>query len=710
MLNGTRTFGNMKALLFTTVALVLSATAFTSPALANYGDKVSDGFIYTDNGSEVTITSCENQNFCGTSIVIPSTIDSMPVTAVAEYAFAYNNSDITDVSLPNTLTTIGRHAFIGDDWIGSINIPDSVTSMGDSAFYGCQGLTSITIGTGLTQIPPFAFTGASSLANLSLPNTLTTVGEGAFRNSGLVHLTIPASVTSIGDQAFGSDSYLQTVIFKGNAPTSISVGAFNGSSYATLYRSPTLTGYGNDGGHFPAVDQWDTRGLLVASDVSYYLIGDNAVFTGCAPTACSGDVTIPASINGHPVTGISNGAFQDATGLTSVTIPNTVTTIGGSAFQGATALASITIPNTVTTIDASAFQGATALTTVTFAPGSTLRYIGDFAFWGDTNLTGFTIPNTVTDIGNYAFTSNTSMTSITIPSSVASLGVCDFLGNTALESVTFAPGSTLTHIPTATFSSDNKLASVSLPASLVTIGEDAFYGTTSLVNITIPSNVTTLGPYSFQNATGLKDVTFSGVSKLTTVGTAAFMASGLEHITLPKSVTAIGNQAFVDSASLATVVFSGNAPSVGLNAFSGVASGAKAQRLLTLTGYGDNGSSFNGLVVTDGLGWAWPLTPATPVVTVTKTGITLTTSVATAGAGVLSQVATTKVGRLTATWCKTSRSASLPGTYTLTCKLSSHARTSLRKAGMNITLKTTLALTRGKKATVSQAVRVDRAK
>jgi len=77
-------------------------------------------------------------------------------------------------------------------------------------------------------------------------------------------------------------------------------------------------------------------------------------------------VKIPATIQGRPVTGILDRAFQDMTSLTGITIPNTVTSIQSQAFIGCTSLTSITIPNSVKTIGANAFKNCTSLTSVTF--------------------------------------------------------------------------------------------------------------------------------------------------------------------------------------------------------------------------------------------------------------------------------------------------------------------------------------------------------
>ena len=119
----------------------------------------------------------------------------------------------------------------------------------------------------------------------------------------------------------------------------------------------------------------------------------------------SGEVTIPATVtyndNQYRVTSIGYGAFRDCSGLTSITIPNSVTTIGEYAFHGCSGLTSITIPSSVTTIGNIAFYGCTGLTSITI-PNSVTN-IGNSAFAGCTGLTSITIPNSVTTIGEYAF-------------------------------------------------------------------------------------------------------------------------------------------------------------------------------------------------------------------------------------------------------------------------------------------------------------------
>ena len=140
-----------------------------------------------------------------------------------------------------------------------------------------------------------------------------------------------------------------------------------------------------------------------------------------------GEIVIPESVindaTSYTVIGIGTYAFFHCSGLTSVTIPNSVTSISSGAFSGCSGLTSLTIPNSVTSIH-DAFDGCSGLTSITIPDSVT--YINSWAFEGCSGLTSVTIGNSVTCIDAYAFYKCSSLTSITIGKSVTTIGMGAF--------------------------------------------------------------------------------------------------------------------------------------------------------------------------------------------------------------------------------------------------------------------------------------------
>jgi len=195
--------------------------------------------IYSDEDTEITnliipnsVTSIGNAAFAGcsslTSITIPNS-----VTSIGDGAF-YLCYGLTSVTIPNSVTSIGAEAFRYCSSLTSITIPNSVTSIGDGAFYLCYGLTSVTIPNSVTSIGGSAFEGCSGLTSITIPNSVTSIGDYAFCDcSGLTSITIPNSVTSIGNWAFSNCSGLTSVTI-GSGVTSIGERAFEGVDIPTV--------------------------------------------------------------------------------------------------------------------------------------------------------------------------------------------------------------------------------------------------------------------------------------------------------------------------------------------------------------------------------------------------------------------------------------------------------------------------------------------
>lgn len=190
------------------IVLVSSIASFGVTSLA-----VDDGgFVFTLNEDGQSYTISDDNNPETGALIIPSTHNGLPVTAIGDNAF-YDNRNITSLSIPDSITTIGSWAFSGCMSIDKIVIPDSVTTMKNEAFYGCRDTTSITIGKGLTVLEDrvFSFTG---IKTIDIPENIKELKWGVFFDCyRLEKIEIPANVTVIGYGVFAECQALKTVVF-----------------------------------------------------------------------------------------------------------------------------------------------------------------------------------------------------------------------------------------------------------------------------------------------------------------------------------------------------------------------------------------------------------------------------------------------------------------------------------------------------------------
>ena len=476
--------------------------------------------------------SCAHYLYLNGEFVTELTIPDS-VTSISGYAF-YGCSGLTSVTIPDNVTSIGGYAFSGCSGLTIVTIPDNVISIGGYAFSGCSGLTSVTIPDSVTSISGAAFSGCVGLTNITIPDSVTSIGSSAFSGcSGLTSIAIPDSVISIGDAAFEYCTGLASITIP-DSVTSIGQNAFYNTAY---YNDET---------------NWEDGVLYIDK----HLIVAN--------TSLSGTYTIK---DGTLVIAIA--AFYDCTGLMNITIPGSVTSIGSSAFSGCTGLTSVIIGNGVTSIGDGAFSGCTGLTSVTIPDSVTS--IGDRAFSGCTGFTNVTIPDSVTSIGEGAFFGCSGLKSITLPfvgdtiksssdayqypfgyifgtnSYAGSIGIGQYNGNrydvyyipSSLRSVTITGGNILY----GAFYNCSMLTSITIPNSVTSIGDRAFSGCTGLTGIVIPNGVTSIGSFAFCDCTGLTNVTIPG--SVISIGSSAFSGcTGLTSVIIGNGVTSIGDGAF----------------------------------------------------------------------------------------------------------------------------------------------------------------------
>ena len=253
------------------VLMLVPATAFAM----TYGD-----FEYSVNeNNEVTIDRFNNTT--ATSVDIPASIGNYPVKYIGYIAFS-DRTNLTSITIPNSIISIGERAFNSCRNLENITIPEGVISIGKRAFTCCYSLESITISNTVKSIGEAAFDCCKSLKSITIPNSVTSIEDHAFYKSGLESITIPNSVTSIGTGVFLECTSLKSITIPSSV-TSIGESAF-----------------------------WKCTSLK--------------------------SITIPSN-----VTSIGIKAFYQS-GLESITIPSSVTSIGMGAFWGCTSLESIFLP------------------------------------------------------------------------------------------------------------------------------------------------------------------------------------------------------------------------------------------------------------------------------------------------------------------------------------------------------------------------------
>ena len=408
----------------------------------------------------------------------------------------YAHENLETVVLPDSMKTIGAHAFSDCRALKEITFPKGLKSIGEDAFYCCTSLDHISLPETLQRIENYAFDHCTSLKKLSLPSKLQYLGEGVFEGCKVEEIEIPNHLISRLKESFDCADLKTITVLDG---TAIMDDAF--SDCAKLEK-------------------------IVLPD-SITSIGQYA-FCNCISLKT---FTLPPRL-----TTIDTGAFMGCTGLETISIPKGVTAIDVYTFYGCTGLIELSLPEGMTEIMMDAFRECASLKKVSL-PESLVSMDG--GAFSACNVEEISLPGHTVSMLKDAF-------------DVGSIRIVNVLSGTEISSEAFAEcvnlekvvlPSGITEIGSSAFSGCVNLKEIDIPTAVTNIRMMAFSGCSGLKTVTIPGGVKCLESSAFENCSALEEVHLSeGIEILD-----AFVFDGCKKLTriyLPGSLKEIYGHAF----------------------------------------------------------------------------------------------------------------------------------------------------------------------
>ena len=441
-------------------------------------------------------------------IEIPSSIQGTEIKKIVDRAFVNLGADTatTIVTIPNTVTTLEGSAFWGAN-ITELTIPDSITVIPDALAYGCSQLKTVNLPNGITSIGDDSFGRCVKLETINIPNGVTEIGSNAFdgvpafdnlANNGFLivnnilmlydgtekNVVIPEGITSISKTAFGIE-YTKH-------------GSFGNTGFNKHKEIASIT--------FPSslkvIGDYAFAGISTLEKVNFNAglesIG-NGAFYDCKNLKT---IDLPSKL-------ISIGDYAfGSTGLTKITTPNSLKSIGDYAFAY-NQIASINLSDNITHVGAYAFHvereyakyayGHEAGYSKVNAIPKNLKNVGEYAFKDCSFSKGFVIPKSLTDIKTgFAYTKIDGK--LTVPGHYIKIPDKAF-EHSEFKDLIIESG--VKEIGNESFAYCKLLKTASLPNTLVSIGDKAFAACYNL-EVRIPKSVISLPGSAFYESKIIK--------------------------------------------------------------------------------------------------------------------------------------------------------------------------------------------------------------
>ena len=508
------------------------------------------------------------------SVLLPDS-----VTSIGDHAFT-SCENLTEMNFPEGVTDIGSQAFYANYRLESVTIPDSVTRIGSGVFAHTRALTTVRIS---PRHPAYEMNGSllvdkrdrkivmalnSTSGVFEIPEGIEKIGSLAFQGcSALTELIVPEGVTDIGSSAFVDCNELRVVTLPASLNDIGPIACY--SSEGLLIKAPAgswAEQYARENGYrFEALPESADGAFAEEQDLYLYRIKeDGTAEIGGISNKEMKALEIPAELDGIPVTSIGTDAFMGCKNLQSAVIPEGVVSVGDSAFWYCPELETVSIPDSLVSVGPQAFALCWKLKNVEVSPDHPVFAVENRALVNrpeqtlitvlDHEDTGaYTVTQGIRRIASFAF-DGASFSSILLPDSLVSVGAL-------------------------AFSDCMNLTEMIFPEGVTDIGHQVLHGSVRLESVTFPDSVTRIGMAAFGNNPALKTVRISPDNPAYEMNGPFLVDRRNQEIVtvlnnmpaiceIPEGIRAVGELAFQGSCDPAEIIVPESVTKIGDSAFS----------------------------------------------------------------------------------------------------------------------------------------------